>query len=76
MSKLLKKAQDAIEKSGLSQAQIALKAGVTQSRVSELKNRSELRGTEVLEKILEAIAPDEFYKFVGEKLDNPSRRIK
>ena len=66
MSKLLLKVQREIDKSPLSQEEIAEKAGVTQSRISELKNKESLRGTEVLEKVLMALNEKEFKKFVGE----------
>lgn len=60
MSKLLKAAQVAIASSGMTHEQIAKAVGTERQRIGELMNKEDIRGTLILEKVLELLKEKEF----------------
>ncbi len=77
MSKLLKIVQSAIKASGRTHFDIASEAGLDRSRVTELANKKELRGTQNIEKVLEVLCPEAFAelkKTCEKTLDRATKR--
>ena len=66
MSELLKATQEAIKSSGMTHEQIANAVGTERQRIGELMNKSELRGTVILEKVLKYLKKDPFEMLVGD----------
>ena len=66
MSELLKAAKDAIKTSGLTHEQIAKAVGTERQRIGELMNKTDLRGTLILEKVLKFLKKEPFEILAGE----------
>jgi hypothetical protein len=77
MSKLLQIVQSAIKSSGRTHNDIAIEAGLDRTRVTELANKKELRGTQNIEKVLEVLCPEAFIeleKICENSLDGTPKR--
>jgi predicted transcriptional regulator len=74
LSQLLQTVQKAIAESGLSHDEIAKRAGIQRVRVTEWANKKDFKVSSNMEKILKALKPDEFEKFVGKKLEGTGSR--
>lgn len=74
LSQLLQTVQKAIAESGLSHDEIAKRAGIQRVRVTEWANKKEFKVSSNMEKILKALKPDEFEKFVGNKFESTRSR--
>lgn len=68
MSELLETVQKAIAESGLSHEEIAEKAGIQRTRVTEWANKKDFKYSANMEKILKALKPKEFERFIGKDL--------
>jgi len=66
LSELLQVVQKAISESGLSHEEIARMAGIQRVRVTEWANKKDFKYSSNMEKILKALKPHEFKKFVGD----------
>ena len=69
LSQLLQTVQKAIAESGLSHDEIAKRAGIQRVRVTEWANKKDFKVSSNMEKILKALKPDEFEKFVGKEAE-------
>jgi SOS-response transcriptional repressor LexA len=65
LSELLRSVQQAIAESGLTHDEIAIKAGMQRVRVTEWANKKDFKYSSNIEKILRALKPEEFERFVG-----------